>query len=213
MEKSREVSFMGKSVRRRHCGKDFTDELQKILAHRQRRVIDHPALTHAAVLMPLFNKHDDCHILFTRRTQLVKHHKGQISFPGGMFDEDDQELRNTALREAYEEIGLEEKDVHIIGGLDDIVTVTDFIVTPFVAYFPYPYRFKLSEIEIDELIEVPLSFLLDPECFSERENDDEYGKRTIYTYQYREYTIWGATALILKQLLELIPTSSLPSQL
>ena len=209
-EESREYSLKGRTVGMRHCGKEFTDELQKVLAHRERRVIDHPGLSHAAVLVPLFNKQEDCHILFTRRTQHVKHHKGQISFPGGVFDEDDQDLRKTALREAFEEIGLEEKDVHIIGGLDDIVTVTDFIVTPFVAYFPYPYRFKLSEIEIDELIEVPLSSLLDPECFSERENDDEYGKRTIYTYQYRKYAIWGATALILKQLLELIPTSKLP---
>ncbi len=204
---------MGKSVRSRHCGKDFTEELEKILAHRQRKVIDHPALTRAAVLVPLFNKLDECHILFTRRTQHVRYHKGQISFPGGMFDEDDQDLTRTALREAFEEIGLEEKDVHIIGGLDDIVTVTDFIVTPFVGHIPYPYRFKLSEIEIDELIEVPLSSLLDPECFSEKENDDEYGKRMIYTYQYGKHAIWGATALILKQLLELISTSRLPSSL
>jgi 8-oxo-dGTP pyrophosphatase MutT (NUDIX family) len=78
-------------------------------------------------------------------------------------------LINTALREAHEEIGLKESDVQIIGLLDDIVTITQFIVTPIVGLFPYPYPFKVSEAEIAELIEVPLSFLLDKDCFSQRE--------------------------------------------
>jgi 8-oxo-dGTP pyrophosphatase MutT (NUDIX family) len=124
-----------------------------------------------------------------------------------MVDEDDLGLENTALREAFEEIGLKESDVQIIGALDDIVTVTHFIVTPFVGLFPYPYPFKTSPVEIAELIEVPLSFLLTEENFNEREITRMGRKEIIYAYQYGEHTIWGATARILKQFLGLITSS------
>ena len=138
----------------------------------------------------------------------MKHHKGQISFPGGAFDNEDGDLRRTALRETYEEIGLKEKDVRIIGTLDDIVTSTKFVVTPFVGFLNYPYPFRLSQREIDELIEVPLSFLFDPECFSERERVEGGLKEVIFNYQYGKHAIWGATARILKQFLGLIPAET-----
>jgi 8-oxo-dGTP pyrophosphatase MutT (NUDIX family) len=190
----------------RCCEKGFVEELGTLLEKRERRSIEHPSYTHAAVLIPLYEKEKSCHILFTKRTQQVKHHKGQISFPGGVYDEEDRDFRRTALREVREEIGLHEKDTRIIGELDDIVTVTGFIVTPFVGLIPYPYPFQLSEIEIEELIEVPLASLLDRQCFSERWIDDAGQKRLVYNYQYGEHAIWGATALMLKQLLELLPS-------
>jgi len=186
--------------------KGFIEELGSILEKREQKRIKDPSYTHAAVLIPLYKKEGECHILFTKRTQQVKHHKGQISFPGGVFDEGDGDFRKTALREAREEIGLNENDARIIGALDDIVTVTGFIVTPFVGLIPYPYPFQLSEIEIEELIEVPLSSLLDKQCFGERWIDDEGQRRLVYNYQYGEHAIWGATALMLKQLLELLPS-------
>ena len=189
----------------RCCEKGFVEELGGILEKRERRMIEHPSFTHAAVLIPLYEKERNCHILFTKRTQQVKHHKGQISFPGGAFDEGDGDFRKTALREAREEIGLNENDARIIGVLDDIVTVTQFIVTPFVGLIPYPYPFQLSEIEIEELIEVPLASLLDKRCFSERMIDEGDQKRLVYNYQYGRHAIWGATALMLMQLLELLP--------
>jgi 8-oxo-dGTP pyrophosphatase MutT (NUDIX family) len=167
-------------------------------------VIEHAPFSHAAVLVPLFRKGDVCHLLFTKRSDQVKYHKGEISFPGGVVDEADSELERTALREAFEEIGLKEKDVQIIGVLDDIVTITEFIVTPIVGLFPYPYPFKVSEVEIAELIEVPLASLLDEDCFSEREIIRGTRKEVVYAYQYEGHTIWGATARILKQFLELI---------
>jgi 8-oxo-dGTP pyrophosphatase MutT (NUDIX family) len=190
-----------------YCGKDFIDQIRSILSSRQRRVIEHPPFSHAAVLVPLFKKGEDCHLLFTKRSDQVKYHKGEISFPGGVVDEEDLELVNTALREAHEEIGLRESDVQIIGILDDIVTVTEFIVTPIIGLFPYPYPFKISEREISELIEVPLSFLLDGKDFSERESFRSGQKEIIYSYQYGKHTIWGATARILKQFLDLIASS------
>ncbi len=189
------------------CEKDFVDQIRTVLSSRKRRVIEHPPFSHAAVLVPLFKKGDGCHLLFTKRSDQVKYHKGEISFPGGVVDEEDLELVNTALREAHEEIGLERKDVQIVGILDDIVTVTQFIVTPIVGLFPYPYPFKVSEVEIAELIEVPLSSLLHQECFSEKEIIRGGQKEVVYAYQFGEHIIWGATARILKQFLELIPHS------
>jgi 8-oxo-dGTP pyrophosphatase MutT (NUDIX family) len=192
----------------KYCGKDFIDQIRKILSARKRIIIENPSLAHAAVLVPLFKKGEGCHIIFTKRTDTVRYHKGEISFPGGVFDERDLELEKTALREAFEEIGLKESDVQIIGALDDIVTVTQFIVTPFVGLFPYPYSFKLSPIEIAELIEVPILSLLDEKCFSEREIIRGTGKEIVSAYQYGNHIIWGATARILKQFLELITSSN-----
>ena len=186
------------------CEKNFVDQIRTILSSRKRRVIDHPPFSHAAVLVPLFKKGDGCHLLFTKRSDQVKYHKGEISFPGGVVDEEDLELINTALREAHEEIGLKESDVQILGILDDIVTVTEFIVTPIVGLFPYPYPFKVSEVEIAELIEVPLSSLLREKSFSEKEMIRGGQKEIVYAYQYEKHIIWGATARILKQFLDLI---------
>ena len=188
----------------RYCEKDFVEEIRKILNARNRRIIENPPFARAAVLVPLFKKGGNCHIIFTKRTDTVRYHKGEISFPGGVYDEGDLELKRTALREAFEEIGLKENDVQIIGVLDDIVTITQFIVTPFVGLLPYPYPFKLSSIEIAELIEVPMAALLDEDCFSEREIIRGTGKEVVHAYQYENHVIWGATARILKQFLNLI---------
>jgi 8-oxo-dGTP pyrophosphatase MutT (NUDIX family) len=193
------------------CGSYFVDEIREILSRRERKVIDHLPFPRAAVLVPLFQKGGSCHILFTKRTDQVRHHKGEISFPGGMFDEEDVDLRRTALREAFEEIGLKEDKVHILGVLDDIVTITEFIVTPFVGVFPYPYPFELSPIEIAELIEVPFASLLDPDRFGEKEIIQIGQKRMVQAYQYKHHNIWGATARILRQFLDLItPISPAP---
>jgi 8-oxo-dGTP pyrophosphatase MutT (NUDIX family) len=184
--------------------KRFMDDLRNALSKKERRVIEHLLFAHAAVLVPLFRKGKDCHILFTKRTDQVKHHKGEISFPGGVFDKEDSDLEKTALREASEEIGLKETDVRIIGVLDDIVTVTEFIVTPFVGLIPYPYPFKLSPVEIAELIEVPLSVLLRKDSCSEREIFRMGRTEIVDAFQYGDHVIWGATARILKQFLGLI---------
>jgi 8-oxo-dGTP pyrophosphatase MutT (NUDIX family) len=189
------------------CEKNFVDQIRTILSSRKRRVVEHPPFSHAAVLVPLFKKGADCHLLFTKRSDQVKYHKGEISFPGGVVDEEDLELISTALREADEEIGLKKNDVQILGILDDIVTVTEFIVTPIVGLFPYPYLFKVSEVEIAELIEVPLSSLLREKSFSEKEIIRGGRKEIVYAYQYEKHIIWGATARILKQFLDLIASA------
>jgi len=189
------------------CGEVFAREIGDILSRRERTAIEHPSFLRAAVIVPLFKKEGNCHVLFTRRTDRVKYHKGQISFPGGGFDEDDADLKRTALRETFEEIGVCEKDIRVLGILDDVVTISQFVVTPYVAIFPYPYPFHVSPIEIDELVEVPLAALLSPECFGKKEIIDNGLKKIVDSYQYKQYTIWGATARILKQFLDLLPKS------
>jgi 8-oxo-dGTP pyrophosphatase MutT (NUDIX family) len=163
------------------------------------------ALARAGVLLPLCCKDDSYHILFTRRTDLVKHHKGEISFPGGMYDASDKDLAATALREAHEEIGLKPQDVELLGGLDEVLTMTDFIVSPFVGIIPFPYAFVPSTEEIAEIIILPLAGFLKEGVLSEE--DWQYREKTakVYTYRCGRHVIWGATARILRQFLELIP--------
>ena len=187
--------------------KDSVDQIRKMLSSRERKVIDNLSFARAAVLVPLYKKGEDCHLLFTKRTDKVKYHKSEISFPGGVFDEGDFELEKTALREAFEEVGLKEKDVQIIGVLDDIVTITEFIITPFVGLFPYPYFFKVSEIEIAELIEIPLSFFIKGDCYSKQVVFRMDREEMVDAFQYKNHIIWGATARILKQFLDLISSS------
>lgn len=181
-------------------------KIKEILACRGKAYIQDPRYRRAAVLIPLFKKNGEYHILFTRRTDKVEHHKGQISFPGGRQDKKDKDLLATALREAREEMGIEEKDVHILGELDDICTATTgFCVSPFVALIPYPYPYKVNRQEIEEVIEVPLSGLLDDRRFRQELYEKDGQPIPVYFYQHQDHTIWGATAKILKQLLDLLP--------
>jgi 8-oxo-dGTP pyrophosphatase MutT (NUDIX family) len=181
------------------------EKIKEILDYREKACINDERFKRAAVLIPLFKKNGEYHILLTRRSEKVEHHKGQISFPGGRHDHEDEDLLTTALREAEEEMGISPKDVRILGELDDICTVTDFCVSPFVGLIPYPYPFKMNRQEIEEAIEVPLGSLLDPDRF--RKDFREHGGRAwpVYFYQHEHHTIWGATASILKQLLDLLP--------
>ena len=181
-------------------------KIKEILACRGKACIEDPRFKRAAVLIPFFKKNGEYHILFTRRTDMVEHHKGQISFPGGRQDEKDKDLLTTALREAREEMGIEKKDVRILGELDDICTATtDFCVSPFVALIPYPYPFKVNSQEIEEVLEVPLSVLLDESRFRQELHKGDGKPFLVYFYQHKDHTIWGATATILKQLLDLLP--------
>jgi len=163
-----------------------------------------PSLVKAGVLLPLFCKDGSYHILFTRRTDKVKRHKGEISFPGGIYDTSDGDLSATALREADEEVGIKPQDVELLGALDEVMTMTDFIVSPFVGLIPFPYPFVLSEEEIAEIIILPLFDFLKEGVLSEE--DWTYQEKTakVYTYHCGGHIIWGATAKILRQFLDLI---------
>ena len=117
----------------------------------------------------------------------------------------DKSLADTALREAEEEIGLNRKDVKVIGQLDDMATAgTNYVITPIVGLIPCPYRFKVDEFETDEIIEVPIAALMDEKCMEEGTALVDGKAVDSYFYHYSNKVIWGATARILKQLLEII---------
>ncbi len=145
----------------------------------------------------------DAEILLTVRTNTVEHHKGQISFPGGKRDDTDANLLETALRETEEEIGLPREAVEIIGELSDTPTVrTSFLIRPFVGLVRGRPALRANEIEIAEILFVPLTHLLD-EANSTLETY-EYGGSLyrIKAYHYQGHRIWGATARILQVFLE-----------
>ena len=186
----------------------LNEKIHAVLATRQRRVIRGDHLTLAAILLPLFEKGRDTYVLLTKRTHKVKTHKGEISFPGGAYDQGDHTLEKTALRECFEEIGLREEDVEMLGCLDDVETLTQYMIRPFVGILPYPYSFIVNHEEIEHMIELPLQSLLGKDPFQKQVVSVEGEERTIYTYQYGHHVIWGATAKILKQFADLVRDTS-----
>lgn len=157
----------------------------------------------ASVLVPVFDNDDGTHILLTRRSTRVKYHKGEISFPGGMYEEADGHTLKTAMRECYEEIGVKESDLEIIGRLDDTRTLTGFTIVPYVGVIPYPYDFKLNPDEVSYLIHLPLSHLLEARPVMEV---GEYAGMTeqVATIYYKGEKIWGATCRMLLELKRIV---------
>lgn len=178
--------------------------VRQALFQNQKKVIRKIGPAPAAVLIPIYEKAGDYYLVLTKRTEDVSNHKGQISFPGGSYEVGDETLKNTAIRETCEEIGIAPRDVDIIGELDDIETITNFVISPFVAIIPYPYEFRSNAREVEEIIEVPISALLDKKNIREEKKYRDGKLIDEYSYEYRGWIIWGATAKILKQFLEVV---------
>ena len=179
-------------------------KLRHALRLRQKRHVVTANRVPAAVLLPVYCSQGQYYILFTKRTGTVKEHKGQICFPGGAYQEGDGILVNTALRECAEEIGLIADEIEVVGELDDTVTVTsDYIVSPFVGFIPWPHTLKVNQQEAEEIIEVPISALLDKGCLRQETKIIDGEAVTSYFYHYQGRVIWGATARILNQFLDI----------
>jgi len=151
-------------------------------------------LKDAAVLVPLTYVMDEWHLLFTRRTNRVESHKGQVSFPGGASD-DGETPEQTALREAEEEIGMRAADVRVLGRLGKLITISSYRVSPIVGVIPYPYAFKVEGFEVERVFTIPLAWLANRNNyweFSLRESE-----RSLIAYHpFDGELLWGATARI-----------------
>ncbi|MDR2164701.1 MAG: CoA pyrophosphatase [Zoogloeaceae bacterium] len=159
-------------------------------------------LAPAAVLFPLVDRPEGCRVLLTRRTDHLRDHPGQISFPGGRMEPGDASPRHAALREAGEEIGLVPDNVEILGELPPYATVTGFRIHPVVARLVPPLHLCLDPFEVAEVFEAPLDFLLDPRNHH-RESLFYQGKQREYlSMSYEGHYIWGATAGMIRYFAE-----------
>lgn len=161
-------------------------------------------VTRAAVLIPLLLREEGLSVLLTQRTDHLRDHAGQISFPGGRMDAEDSSPDDTALRESEEEIGLERDRVEIIGHLPEYLTVSGYTVTPVVGLVQAQAEYVLDEFEVADVFEVPLSFLLNPANHQVRLWQSEQGSRRFYSMPYQDRFIWGATAGMLRNLYHLL---------
>jgi 8-oxo-dGTP pyrophosphatase MutT (NUDIX family) len=176
------------------------EEVRSRLEARERLLPEPEGQRRAAVLIPLYVRDGALWVVLTRRTETVEHHRGQISFPGGVEEDGDGTLLQTALRETEEEIGIAPGDVRYLGSLSPLITVTDFYVEPFVGAIPHPSVFRPAEAEIAEVIEVPVAALLDPKALERRALPGR--EEPVLFYHYGSHVIWGATARMLEELLE-----------
>ncbi|WP_439141721.1 CoA pyrophosphatase [Planktotalea sp.] len=156
----------------------------------------------AAVLIPIIEKNGELQVILTMRSSALKHHPGQIAFPGGKLDESDTSLEDAALREAFEEIGLPREKVNVLGNLPTHETVTGFTVTPVVAHVISHFDEVPEPGEVAEVFTVPLAFLTEQKNFQIEYRRWRGQKRYYYTIPYGPYYIWGATARMLKMLNE-----------
>ena len=173
----------------------------------------------AAVLVPLYysNGHDKAQhiwqVLLTRRTNHVADHQGQVAFPGGGAEPSDTSAEMTALREAQEEIGLDPSQVKILGKMNSLWTISNYMVTPVVGVIPWPFPIQLEEIEVSRVFSIPLNWLADPEHHEVRYRtiptpySEVLGREfhpVIYFQPYEEELLWGVSAEIMLRLINIL---------
>lgn len=161
-------------------------------------------LVSAAVLIPLIDHAEEMTVLLTQRTDHLNHHAGQISFPGGQIDPDDQDAVAAALRETEEETGIPAGQIEIVGRLSEYVTRTGFRVTPVVGLIAPPYALAPDPFEVADVFEVPLSFILDPANHRRQSRVFRGVERSFYVFPYQDRFIWGATAGMLVNLYDVL---------
>lgn len=162
--------------------------------------------TLAAVLLLIYDKDQEPHIILTRRTERVQAHKGEISLPGGAYEPGrDASLLHTAMREAAEEVGIQSHSLQVLGRLPVVNTLSsNFAVTPFVATTAARPDFRADPFEVAEILEVPLAALRDPAALQEEDWELQEGWQRVSYYAYFEHKIWGATARILGRFLAVL---------
>ena len=157
----------------------------------------------AGVVIPLYKTDDDLYIILTKRAKTVRNHKGEVSFPGGMFEEKDGDRMETAIRECCEEIGVKKKDLEILGRIDDTYTMTGFSIRPYVAKIPFPYPFKTNPKEVAYIISLPSKILQNVKPILEDAEREGHVEK-VPSFYYEGDRIWGATCRILLGLRRII---------
>ncbi len=160
----------------------------------------------ASVLVPMLLHEGAWHLLYIRRTQTVETHRGQVAFPGGAMDPEDPTPEATALREAYEEIGLPLGKTRILGRLPEFYTISDFLVTPVVGVIPWPFPVRMSSEEVDRVFTIPLGWMADPRHWEERPFVRPSGKMVMNVYfeAYDGEVVWGATGMMTHNFLRVL---------
>ena len=185
-------------------GEITLDLIHNALAQRTPITAAPDGLMPAAVMLLLYRKDGEYCVLLNKRSMTVEHHKGEMSFPGGARDPEDANFEATALRETHEEMGIAPDDITILGRLDDNVTRSNFLVKVFVGTIPYPYEFLPSSIEIAEVVEIPIGVLRDPATLRWDSRIEDGERVAVRSYGYQQQLVYGATAKILDQFLDII---------
>ncbi|OQX76986.1 MAG: hypothetical protein B6D64_08935 [Bacteroidetes bacterium 4484_276] len=180
----------------------------KLLPVTRKQYPDEPDLSRArpsSVLILFYPQNDLPHIVFIQRPQYDGVHSGQIAFPGGKAEDTDDNLRETALRETSEEIGVNPHDVRIIGKLSELyIPPSNYIVAPYVGYLDYKPVLKPDPKEVSGIIQVKFNEIIDEKCFQYREITSLGQKYRVPCFYVQGKIIWGATSMILNELLEII---------
>ena len=178
----------------------------------QPKELDIPELKKSAILIPIYPKTKSFQILMTARSKKLNHHRGEMSFPGGKFDSlTDITLKDTALRETYEEIGIPKSNIEVLGSLDDFPTFTGYTIRPFIGLIKNSEEidFKINHNEVSDLVQIPIEFLVRENLFTEIPFSNKSGKKIyVLSFNYidpitkKKFTIWGASAHILTRFLK-----------
>jgi 8-oxo-dGTP pyrophosphatase MutT (NUDIX family) len=191
-------------ARRRHLTLDLIRRSLADAGPGAKSAVERLGVRASAVLAPLYEHEGEVHVVLTRRAQHLRSHRGEVSFPGGGQDESDETLAHTALREAYEETGLDGSTVEIVGELDHLTTISSrSYIVPFVGVLPARPDLVANPAEVDTIIHLPIDELLDPEIYREERWGLPGLERPIYFFEIVGDTIWGATAAMLRNLLRL----------
>jgi len=155
----------------------------------------------AAVLVPMLKKNAAWHILFTKRSEYLEEHRGQVSFPGGRIEDKDISAEHAALRETHEEIGIPSEKIFVLGSLREIPSITNFLITPVIGVLDYPLSLKIQKQEVSNVFTIPLKWLANPSNFQvfQRDLPEPFSKvNTIYYKSYKKNILWGISAKIIQ---------------
>lgn len=162
--------------------------------------VNNKTLKKAAVLIPIVKRQNGLHIILTERALHLRHHPGQVSFPGGKYEQHDHSLQHTALRETEEEIGILAEQICVFGTLPKLPTVSGFVVSPYLGFVNSNHSLKIDEQEVKSVFEIPLTFLLNKNNFYLQHLTANKKRHFTYCIPYQNRMIWGATAQMLKNL-------------